>query len=446
MKNNKSFNKIVAATFIASAFMACSDDNDTPIFVGTPYEANTSSIASAGTAVDLGLSVKWADKNVGAASAKDMGLSFIWGDVTGTQTSATAATYGQGSKVDMKPYFDMFKKQDADPEKDAKECVKVDVARVQVSKQDYKVEAVDSIRPNYSYQILIKRTADVKVKNPDGTWKMDADTIVRETKVFVEIDSLILMGYDGETAFKNKEAFLKPYREDKYNKYTIEKHDSVYSTDIVKKLVPAAGEKSIADVISETQKNTGKSQVYCTFTNGVMNESDSHLHADLIVEVNDTITYREKNWALDELPALTIIGDANLDAATKNWGNDWAMPTSDQLKELVEKCEWSYEGNGYTVTGPNGNSIFLPAAGYRYESNVVGQGAVGYYASGEVYGKYTYPSGPEQMAGSYGTAAAYSTPNIMIFNYGQFDNSKKITNVLEEKNIGISIRPVAKSK
>lgn len=56
------------------------------------------------------------------------------------------------------------------------------------------------------------------------------------------------------------------------------------------------------------------------------------------------------------------------DAATANWGNPWRMPSVRDLKQLIENCTFTWaEHNGfggYTVTGPNGNSIFLPAAGY----------------------------------------------------------------------------------
>ena len=55
------------------------------------------------------------------------------------------------------------------------------------------------------------------------------------------------------------------------------------------------------------------------------------------------------------------------DAATANWGKGWRTPTEEELRELIERCSWTwttYGGNkGRLVTGPNGNSIFLPAAG-----------------------------------------------------------------------------------
>ena len=42
-----------------------------------------------------------------------------------------------------------------------------------------------------------------------------------------------------------------------------------------------------------------------------------------------------------------------------------SLPTKEQCDELKAECQWSWTGNGYNVTGPNGNSISLPAAGYR---------------------------------------------------------------------------------
>ena len=56
------------------------------------------------------------------------------------------------------------------------------------------------------------------------------------------------------------------------------------------------------------------------------------------------------------------------DAAYVNWGCEWRIPTNDQLIELKNICLWkkvTLNGtNGYKVIGPNGNYIFLPAAGY----------------------------------------------------------------------------------
>ena len=76
---------------------------------------------------------------------------------------------------------------------------------------------------------------------------------------------------------------------------------------------------------------------------------------------------------------------AQHDAATANWGSDWRMPTTKELKELINNCTWTWTTqngvNGYTVTGPNGNRIFLPAAGYRIDSSLDRAGSYGDYWS-----------------------------------------------------------------
>ena len=61
--------------------------------------------------------------------------------------------------------------------------------------------------------------------------------------------------------------------------------------------------------------------------------------------------------------------------AVNRFGNK--LPTKEQLVELKNKCTWTWTGSGYKVIGPNGNSIYLPAAG----CNVSGVGTHGYYWS-----------------------------------------------------------------
>mgnify|MGYP003295025094 CR=1 FL=1 len=77
--------------------------------------------------------------------------------------------------------------------------------------------------------------------------------------------------------------------------------------------------------------------------------------------------------------------DSKDDAATVNWGGSWRMPTDDELIELRKQCKWrwtTHNGeNGYKVTGPNGNSIFLPAAGYMYGNALCYAGLYGHYWS-----------------------------------------------------------------
>ncbi len=80
-----------------------------------------------------------------------------------------------------------------------------------------------------------------------------------------------------------------------------------------------------------------------------------------------------------------IAGNPKYDAARANWGGKWRMPTQDEIDELINNChqEWTTRNgvNGYKVTGPNGNSIFLPAAGCYSGSEPDYDGHCGYYWS-----------------------------------------------------------------
>ena len=65
--------------------------------------------------------------------------------------------------------------------------------------------------------------------------------------------------------------------------------------------------------------------------------------------------------------------DPEDDAAYVNWGPSWRMPTVEQLQELEDYCTWIWTQrnwvSGRKATGPNGNTLFLPAAGYRLSSD-----------------------------------------------------------------------------
>ena len=81
--------------------------------------------------------------------------------------------------------------------------------------------------------------------------------------------------------------------------------------------------------------------------------------------------------------------NASSDVARVKWGGNWRMPNKEQFEELISRCTWTWTTlngtNGYSVTGPNGNSIFLPAAGYRSGSNFFLAGAGGDYWSSSPY-------------------------------------------------------------
>ncbi|MBR3075445.1 MAG: hypothetical protein IKH11_06795, partial [Bacteroidales bacterium] len=72
------------------------------------------------------------------------------------------------------------------------------------------------------------------------------------------------------------------------------------------------------------------------------------------------------------------IAGTSYDAAKKAWGDDWVMPTLDQANELLTKCTVSLATvnnvKGLRFKGPNGNTIFFPMTGYKYDSKYSAEG------------------------------------------------------------------------
>ena len=120
-----------------------------------------------------------------------------------------------------------------------------------------------------------------------------------------------------------------------------------------------------------------------------------------------TATYDEEYewWDLETLTKYNTSSDYGTvdnktvleladDAARANWGGAWRMPTDAEWQELIDNCTGTWTTlngtNGYEVKGANGNSIFLPAAGYRSDDDLLNAGYYGYYWSSSLYAGSPY--------------------------------------------------------
>ena len=95
----------------------------------------------------------------------------------------------------------------------------------------------------------------------------------------------------------------------------------------------------------------------------------------------------------DNLTTLESIDDA----ATANWGNNWRMPTSAEMQELLDNCTWTWttlnEVSGCMITskveGYTDKSIFIPAAGYKDNTGTLySKNEYGYYWSNSLNADY----------------------------------------------------------
>ena len=123
------------------------------------------------------------------------------------------------------------------------------------------------------------------------------------------------------------------------------------------------------------------------------------------------------------------------DAAYVNWGSYCRMPTYNEMSELMDTdyCTWTWTSrtnslgntiNGYTITSlKNGNSIFLPASGYRdedYNDDIVDYNEYGYYSTSDLR----------------------TSPNVTCAYYLRFSDHA-IQRISTAREHGIPVRPVA---
>ena len=121
----------------------------------------------------------------------------------------------------------------------------------------------------------------------------------------------------------------------------------------------------------------------------------------------------EYTWATYLFPNYnpTVLEPEN-DAATIRWSYGWRMPTKEDFEELLNNTTnvWTTQNGVYgrLFTAANGNSLFLPAAGYRSGSSLYGAGSYGNYWSSSLY--TDYPSGAwilDFSSGNYGMSGSY---------------------------------------
>lgn len=160
--------------------------------------------------------------------------------------------------------------------------------------------------------------------------------------------------------------------------------------------------------------------------------ADRNLGADAPEESGDYYRFGETVPFTEKSPEYTydkIEGDiagTDRDAATMNLGKNYRMPTNDQFKELIDECKWEWTTqngvNGMMITGHNGNSIFLPAAGIRS----------GDYDDGRLY--------DVGSGGDYWSASPYDEGDAgALYFYSGYWNCN-----FNYRSTGRAVRPVSK--
>jgi|GEM_PF-839751 len=132
--------------------------------------------------------------------------------------------------------------------------------------------------------------------------------------------------------------------------------------------------------------------------------------------------YCEDDWfgIVDNKGVLELSDDV----AYTMWGGGWRMPTEEEFRELMSICKWEYitdynGTSGLLVTGPNGNSIFLPAAGCRYEEDIQNVGnSVFYFSTSLVNGDSNHAYSLKGGTLSDNAPRCYGCPVRPVFSEG----------------------------
>lgn len=464
------------------------------------------------TAVDLGLSVKWASFNIGASSEEQPGLLLGWGDITGQNTSKDLnyfpTLYPKGDIINTK--YDFVKASWGDKwrlpsEKEIKELVELCTWAVVRDDQNqvigyrvtgstknsiylpctskregnitsescvfdgnYWTGVLASANSNMASYLSLSAKEDdsveASVKHENryvgfamrpvyGDYQAGIKLQVSNAYAVTNNGARIIVLYSGDVENITKlgiryatsvEDLVNNYKQQDvdYSQLTAEGQNNFdisgldYNTTCYYQAFATINEK---DSLSEVKSFTTDTKYsvewvdlglpsglkWAKYNLGAQNENEfGHLFA--WGDNNEKYSSQDDyDWQYIFKAPDNISGVDGYDPASYILGSGAHMPNGYDFIELREKCIWTYVDSpikGWKVTGPNGNSIFMPYTGNRQpQGNIYQKGTNAYY--------WTCETDPEtQLQASYYT----------------FSSSAKLSGRLKKahKYLGMGIRPV----
>ena len=331
-------------------------------------------------AVDLGLSVKWAAWNMGASSINDVGGYYGWGDPTGELESYTSSDYATGYK-------------------ELSICgTRYDIATINWGK-DWRLPTVKEIQ-----DLLDNSTIQATVQDgvpgyllicngktlflPKGGYKLKGETRSSGVMAYYWTGEQSDQLYPYDMCVSTTETYKSSAIPNKAYHMLIR---PVYiggsssgggsSTNAYDKYAVDLGLSSLwSSVNLGATKETQSGKFYAWGETESKTSFTKDNYAYTIPGGEGENTYL---WLGDE---SGVISGTEYDAVKVAWGGDWVMPSYYDLDELYELCKWEATTKsgvaGYKVTGPNGNSIFLPLTGYYNGSELQYAGQYARYWAG----------------------------------------------------------------
>ena len=328
--------------------------------------------------VDLGLSVKWATCNIGANSPEGYGDYYAWGetsskssydedncttwekqigDIAGTSRDVARAKWGGSWRMPT----------EAECEELIDNCTWTWTTRNGVS--GYKVTS----NKNGNSIFLPAAGHRLETSRGDaGNWGYYWNSTPSEDDTRGSYNLIFNSGYhDTDWGGRYYGCTVRPVTEEKMGTYK------------EKLSAEATSSASTGAIAGHEYVDLGLSVKWATCNIGASSpEGYGYYYA--WGETSTKLSYDEDNCATFG-KEIGDIGGTSRDVARVKWGGSWRMPTKAECEELMIKCTWTWatrnEVSGYKVTGPNGNSIFLPAAGCRDCTSLYGRGECGGYWS-----------------------------------------------------------------
>ncbi len=345
--------------------------------------------------VDLGLpsGLKWATCNVGANSPEEYGDYYAWGETEtkNEYTEDNCSTYGKEmSDISGNPKYDVARKKWGgewrmptyyEMEELESECDWI--RRSQNGVDGYMV-----IGPNFN-SIFIPAAGiccgtSIEDDGDNGYYLSSTPYVNGNYFAYVRYYKDDQIGFDYRYFGRSvRPVFCNDQSKTQIKKKTTQVDLKTILDEILREEFYKSG-KSDTKINGHEYVDLGLSSRLLWATCNVGAESPEEC-GDYYAwgEIKTKSEYTEDNSLTYGKTLNDISGNPKYDVARKKWGGTWRMPRNHEMEELVRECSWEWKSqkgvDGCKVIGPNGNSIFMPAAGIRCGAPLGGAGNYGYY-------------------------------------------------------------------
>lgn len=378
-------NFVSAVTISVTQFGKCNDGSDDPI-------------SQKIIAVDLGLSVKWGNMNLGADSPSTCGGYYGWGDITGKLKSRYYREYAVGNtstNIAGNTKYDLVASRLGDKWKlptqaqfdELKQCT-------WTFTRDYNGSGIGGYiingKPGSGKEgnsIFMPRCGVQTISGTPQYFNVDADFWTSECtsdNIYAFYVTLVTgPGVQKHSSYMNLQAPMRPIYDENGGSGGDDEEEDIPEPD---------GSVKIGNAI-DLGLDIGP--LWADINVGAENPEDYgnyYAWGELLPKgyyTLDNYIYGVQGATDLNNPQSYIdiggnISNTKYDVARVKWGKGWRMPTEQELNYLYNNCRWEIVNDGYQVIGPNGNSIFLPCCGYFNGSSVFGDYKQARYWLGDV--------------------------------------------------------------